>query len=557
MIDDFDIEIVPLSEKIKTIKINTPKTVSLKKKRKSKKEVNDTNTNNDINNNEKKKEKQKEKKKKEKQTTKKVENNRDTQEYKEDNIEKIKLKKERKRTEKKKTEIKRENEKPTQEKKERTKKKTKIESIPIVTVNKVNSIETTINKTPEYLLNNSVTLSRKKSPKKKSPVKIRQQNKLHNQHNQSNQYQLEYNYKLIEARRRKREIEKQLNSLKKKQINRSNPVQEYFKNKKKSPPRKHITINPEYNFNIPRETRHIATKKQSYKTKTKQFLLKKRDALLKLKAKKTQKKQNMLKKRDYINTNFKLKYKSPHINTLEYKKQKLKEQRLLELKKIQLKKQKILEIQSKESEIKIMNDIKKEQQLIKKLQDEQYKLDKLQYMYIEKHKRKPRNIKDNQKKKRVIKESKEQKITEQLTNKKQTIKYSVDGIPLNNIKSINKDNISLDDISSDELDIYSIDDFSNIEDFSTDYKEEIWEYNINNEKYNNLLFENKNSYNIDESDESKGGYYSNVNDDNTLINNIKYKLIHNCYIKKEDSLSNDMLIILYKNLIKQKKILLL
>ena len=54
MIDDFDIEIVPLSEKIKTIKINTPKTVSLKKKRKSKKEVNDTNTNNDINNNKKK-----------------------------------------------------------------------------------------------------------------------------------------------------------------------------------------------------------------------------------------------------------------------------------------------------------------------------------------------------------------------------------------------------------------------------------------------------------------------------------------------------------------------
>jgi hypothetical protein len=579
MIDNFDIEIVPLNEKTKKINIETPKTVSLKKRRRSKKEDNKLNPT-------------KEKKiNKEKQNIKKTKTKNTDNTVHADNTDNVKLKKEKKSTEKKNTNIQTEKRKPIKENKERTKKKTKPKKTPfqqqqsqIVKVNKVDSVVSINKKSPAYLLNNSVTISKKKSPKIKSPI---QQN--HYRYKQSHNSLLhqsppKYNYKLIEAQRRKKEIEEQLSVLKQKQINRSNPVKDYFKNKKKSPPRKQITINPDYNFNIPQTTKRIETKRDSLKTKTKHELLKKKDALLKLKAKKTQKKQNMRLKHhnnnhnhNHTSSNFQLKYKSPRINSLEFKKQKLKEQRLLELKKTQLKKRNILDLHSKENEIKIMNDIKKEQQLIKKLQDEQYKLDKLQYMYIEQHKRTNMGIKrDNSRKKKreenTTKYKKNNKIDKQFSIKKK--KYSVDGIPINEFKSEqlknnilnNSDNIIDNCLDSDDVDTYNIDDFSNVEEFSTDYIEEIWEYNLNNEKYNDLVFDNNNNnnngYYSDDSDDIDDSYNCSNNTDIDvnnidIINKIKYRLISNSYIKKENSLSDNMLIILYKNLIKQKKILLL
>jgi hypothetical protein len=544
MIDDFDIEIIPLNQqqKTKTIKIDASKAISLKKKRKSKEESGNTKRN---------------KEDKKKNNTIKKENN--TIKKKKNTIKKEKIKDENYKKNNESTD----KVKFKTGKKRKTEKKQKIDKIPIIKVNKVDTSK--INKkTPEFLLNNSITLSRKKSPKKISPVK--KNNFI--EHKKSYQKQPEYNYRLLEAQRRKKEIEYKLKILQRNQSIKKNPIEDYFKNKKKSPPRKQITINPNYNINIS-QTSNQSNKKQILKTKTKHDLLKKKEQLLRLKEKKTLKNQSII---NNNNLYFKHKYKSPCINTLEYKQKKLKQQRLQELKKIQLKKKKIIELQNKEFEIKIMNDIEKEKELIKKLQDDQYKLDKLQYMYIK-----------NQKIKYFNENRKDMKNTNTNTNtnnntntlvefnikknEKKTIKYSVDGIPLNNIEiKINKDkeniniinnNTNTENIDMDEYYTYNIDDFSNIEDFSTDYNEEIWEYNMNNENYNNLLFKNENNYKLN----YNIIYEDDLNDDDlnddTLVDIIKSKLITNCYIKKEDSLSNNMLKILYKNLIKQKKILLL
>ena len=189
-------------------------------------------------------------------------------------------------------------------------------------------------------------------------------------------------------------------------------------------------------------------------------------------------------------------------------------------------------------------------------------------MYIEKNKRRHKSLKLaktklNNKTEPKVNNNKEIKVnkTEPKLSKKNKIKYSIDGIPIHDLykyKKPKKTEISnVINYDNNDLDIYNINDFSNIEEFSTDYKEEIWEYNLNNEKYdekyNNLLFENNENENNNENINIDNNYLN----DNNLINKIKDKLISNCYIKRENSLSDDMMIFLYKNLIQNKKILLL
>lgn len=413
-----------------------------------------------------------------------------------------------------------------------------------------------LNRTPEYLLKTRKVSSRKKTPPRRlSPTQPKRRlsprtiQKL--KQNQHKQYMINERIRTLKEKQR----------LLKNKLMSNNPVEEYFRNKKRAhtsptkkrltPPRKVVHINPEYNIN----SINKPIKKPISSKNTKKELLLKRKKLLEAKKRLLTKKRGISNSNSVSNgSNFNYPIKSPIVQSLEYKRERLKNQRQKELEKISHKKKEILSLNTRKKEMKLLEEIKREELMIKKLQDQQIKLDKLQFLYKQNIK-KGYNIKNKIKSQQPIskKNNSSLKIVKSNVNpkvsspKKNKI-YSLDGILLSNINKsdkINKSNKSNKKSCKNEK--YKINDLSQIEEFLTDYDEVIWddENIINNKKgdnFNNLIIEN-----IGDLDDL---IEMNINDSNNndSIQKIKTELENNKILNNTNKISDEMCKIVYSSI---------